>query len=117
MSVEEAIKDQHDFRNNYIALSMAIRSMSCQMIGIQSSVWGSEDTYNRYEGYIKELRKRKDDLVSDWLFSNWVIDAIKEQPRPDRYEILKQVKEEYKNLEELSIRHTKEVYEEAKNGE
>ena len=99
-----------EFKNKYFSLSMAIRSMSCQMIGIQSSVWGSEDTYNRYDGYIKELRKRRDDLVSDWLGE-----------APEQYlllkTILKQVKEEYKNLEELSIRHTKEVYEEAKNGE
>ena len=103
-------KSVEEFKNKYFSLSMAIRSMSCQMIGIQSSVWGSEDTYNRYEGYIKELRKRRDDLVSDWLGE-----------APEQYLLLKttlkQVKEEYKNLEELSIRHTKEVYEEAKNGE
>ena len=108
MSVEEAIKDQHDFRNNYIALSMAIRSMSCQMIGIQSSVWGSQDTYDRYVGYINELRKRRDSLTADWL---------DKQVRLDRYEILHLVRAEYESLEQLSILQTKEVYEGAKNGE
>lgn len=101
-------KSAEEFKNKYFSLSMAIRSMSCQMIGIQSSVWGSEDTYNRYDGYIKGLRKRKEDLVEDWL------DEHPQNNRRWAWLILEQVKEEYKNLEELSIRHTKEVYEEEK---
>ena len=95
-------KPVEEFKNKYFSLSMAIRSMACQMIGIQSSVWGSEDTYNRYDGYIKELRKRRDCLVNDWL---------DEYPRSTA---VFQIDKEYRELEQLSIRHTKEVYEEAK---
>ena len=105
-------KSAEEFKKIYFSLSMAIRSMSCQMIGVRCSVltweWGSEDTYNRYLGYHKELQIRKDRLVEDWL------DEHPQNNRRWAWLILEQVKKEYSDLERLSALQTKEVYEEAK---
>ena len=101
-------KSAEEFKKIYFSLSMAIRSMSCQMIGVRCSVWGSEDTYNRYLGYHKELQIRKDRLVEDWL------DEPPQNNRRWAWLILEQVKKEYSDLERLSALQTKEVYEEAK---
>ena len=93
-------KSAEEFKKIYFSLSMAIRSMSCQMIGVQSP------PFSRYLRLYEELQIRKDRLVEDWL------DEHPQNNRRWAWLILEQVKKEYSDLERLSVLQTKEVYEE-----
>ena len=90
-----------DFKHDYFALSMAIRSMSLQIIAART-----DQQHREYIHDWQELVHRKDLLVLDWQQKNvgqghWNAAMLSE---------VKEVKKEYEALETRSKYFTKEVH-------
>ena len=91
--------DKVSFKNKYFALSMAIRSMSCQMLADLT-----DEQYKKYEHTWSELVHRKNILVHNLLENH---------PQNNHRwakQLISEVSEEYKELESLSSTYTKEVH-------